>query len=79
MGTNADPRTWNMFRRREERDIWCAVPADTAVPRFLFSGDWKFSGQQPDRPALPGFQRTVARQAVRMNGFYLFQVLRAAA
>lgn len=79
MGLDEDPRIWNMFRRREEGDIWCAVPADTAVPRFLFSGDWDFSGQHPERRALPGFQRSVARQAVRMNGFYLFQVLPGAA
>ena len=49
------------------------------MPRFLFSGEWDFSGQHPERRPLPGFQRDVARQSVRMNGFYLFQLLRAAA
>ncbi|WP_237479671.1 hypothetical protein [Lichenibacterium dinghuense] len=79
MGTQHEPQIWNMFRRREEGDICCAVPADTAVPRFLFSGEWDFGGQHAERQALPGFQRAIAHQAVRMNGFYLFQVLRAAA
>ena len=79
METWPDPRIWNMFARREEGEIWCAVPADSAVPRFLFSGEWDFSGQHPERRPLPGFQCDVARQSVRMNGFYLFQLLRAAA
>ena len=35
--------------------------------------------QHPERRALPGFQRAVAHQSVRMNGFYLFQLLRSAA
>ena len=68
-----------MFKRREEGELWCAVPADTAVPRFLFSGEWDFSGQHAEQRALPGFQRAVALQSVRMNGFYLFQKLSQAA
>ena len=79
METSSRPRVWNMFMRREEGEIWCAVPAETAVPRFLFSGEWDYGGQHRDRQALPGFQRSIAHQAVRMNGFYLFQLLRAAA
>ena len=79
MGTPTESHVWNMFKRREEGEIWCAVPADAAVPRFIFSGDWDYSGQHPERKALPGFQRSVAHLAVRMNGFYLFQLLRAAA
>ncbi len=79
MGMPTEPDVWNMFKRREEGEIWCAVPADTAVPRFLFSGEWDYSGQHPERRPLPGFQRGIAHQAVRMNGFYLFQLLRAAA
>ncbi|RYB06453.1 hypothetical protein [Lichenibacterium ramalinae] len=79
MGTQAEPHVWNMFKRREEGELWCAVPADTAVPRFLFSGEWDFSGQHPEPRPLPGFQRTIALQSVRMNGFYLFQKLPNAA
>ena len=75
----SESNVWNMFERREERDLWCAVPADSAVPRFLFSGDWDYGGQHPERRPLPGFQRSIAHQAVRMNGFYLFQLLRSAA
>ena len=79
MRTSSDPQVWNMFKRRMEGDLWCAVPAETAVPRFLFSGEWVYGGQHPEPRPLPGFQRAIAHQAVRMNGFYLFQLLRAAA
>ena len=79
MGTQQEPHVWNMFKRREEGDIWCAVPADTAVPRFLFSGEWDYGGQHPERGALPGFHRAGGHKSVSMNGFYLFQLLRAAA
>ncbi len=75
MRTEAEPHVWNMFKRREEGEIWCAVPADAEVPRFLFSGEWDFSGQHPEPRPLPGFQRSIAHQSVRMNGFYLFQRL----
>lgn len=79
MRTQAEPHVWNMFKRREEGELWCAVPAETAVPRFLFSGEWDFSGQHAEQRSLPGFQRAVALQSVRMNGFYLFQKLSKAA
>ena len=75
MRTLAEPHVWNMFNRREEGELWCAVPADAAVPRFLFSGEWDFTGQHPEPRPLPGFKRTIAHQSVRMNGFYLFQRL----
>ena len=64
---------WNMFKRREEVDLWCAVPAEAAVPPFLFSGDWHFGGRHSGPGPLPGFRRAVALHSVRMNGFYLFQ------
>ena len=79
MVTSSRPGVWNMFTRRQEGEIWCAVPAEAAVPGFLFSGEWAYGGQHPERQALPGFQRSIAHQGVRLNGFYLFQVLRAAA
>ena len=79
MGIQAEPNVWNMFKRREEGELWCAVPADPAVPRLLFSGEWDFSGQHPEPRPLPGFQKAIALQSVRMNGFYLFQKLPNAA
>lgn len=78
MGTHRDTPIWNLFRRREEGELWCAVPADAAVPRFLFSGEWDYGGQHADRRHLPGFRHAVAHQSVRMNGFYVFQALRMA-
>ena len=75
MENNVLPQTWNTFRYRDETGLRCAVPADTAVPRFLFSGAWDYSGQHPEMRALSGYRNTIARQSVRMNGFYLFQIV----
>jgi len=75
MENNALPQTWNTFRHRDQADLRCAVPADAAVPRFLFSGAWDFSGQHPEMHPLSGYGNTIARQSVLMNGFYLFQLV----
>ena len=79
MEIGTEPPGWTLFRRRLERDIWCAIPADAAVPKFLFSGDWAFGGQHRDPETLAGFQSGPAHQAVGMNGFYLFQRTMSAA
>ncbi len=71
------PNTWNMFRRRDEGELWCAVPASEAVTRFLFSGDWDFGGQHAEWQPVTGFKTTLAHQSVRMNGFYLFHLVSA--
>ena len=73
MENNVVPQTWNTFSHRHEAGLRCAVPADTAVPRFLFSGAWDYGGQHPEMRALSGYRNRIARQSVRMNGFYLFQ------
>ena len=73
---SVDQRQWHMFRRREE-ELWCAVPVESAVPRFLFSGAWDYSDRHPERVAIPGYKRGVADQSMLINGFYLFQSLGA--
>ena len=76
MEVSVDERQWNMFRCRDE-ELWCAVPVDTAMPPFLFSGAWDYRERHPEKQAIPGFRRGVAQQSVRINGFYLFQLLGA--
>ena len=78
MEIRTEPPAWSLFRRRLERDLWCAIPADAAVPNFLFSGDWDFGGQHRHPDRVRGFQAGPARQAIDMNGFYLFQRTMAA-
>jgi hypothetical protein len=73
-----DVSTWHFFRRAAEADLWCAVPAYRAVPAFLLSGQWQFSGHLSDASRLPpGFDSTAAVIADRFNGFYLFQLTQA--
>ena len=65
---------FNLFRRREEADLFCAVPEDCVVPPFLGENGWQFYGKAIDlRTAPPGFDARAADVGVRFNGFHLFQ------
>jgi hypothetical protein len=65
---------FNLFRRREESDLFCAVPEDCIVPHFLDEDAWLFYGKAVDlRTAPPGFDARAAAVGVRFNGFHLFQ------
>lgn len=70
--------TWNFFRRTAEVELWCGVPADQAVPAFLLSGEWQFTGHRiGDRSAPPGFNASAAAVGDRFNGFHLFHLTAA--
>lgn len=72
-GGSAHHDTWNVFRRRDESDLWCAVPSDHSVPVFLLSGGWTFGGSSTSEDSqLPNIVRPDALKAVQLNGFYLF-------
>lgn len=62
---------WNVFQHKVARALWCAVPAERAVPRFLMLGAWTHAPRDPE-PARPAFRTTVASHSVGLNGFYLF-------
>lgn len=65
---------FNLFRRREEAELFCAVPEDCVVPHFLGEDDWLFYGKAIDvQTAPPGFDAKAAAVGVRFNGFHLFQ------
>jgi hypothetical protein len=63
--------TYNLFRRKDETDLYCAVPEDVAVPAFLNEGSWEFA-QSLEVDALSGFDAAAAEAAALLNGFYLF-------
>jgi hypothetical protein len=65
--------SFNLFRRKESPELFCAVPEDRAVPRFIAGEAWEFGGRISDAHSQPGFDRAAARVASRINGFYLFQ------
>ena len=65
---------YNLFRRKEEAELHCAVPEDRVVPSFIDDEGWAFCGTlSTDTAAVPGFDDAAARAGVRFNGFYLFQ------
>jgi hypothetical protein len=71
--------TWHFFNREHEDELWCAVPADHALPSFLMSGSWHFSGLgRGGDDAPPGFNNAAAALAEDLNGFYLFQIIGSA-
>lgn len=64
-------RTYNLFRRRDEADLYCAVPLDQAVPVFLTEATWEFAASL-EVDTLSGFDAMAAEVSAAANGFYLF-------
>lgn len=68
--------SYNVFRRRREHDLCCAVRQDLPVPPFVQGREWMFGGTVVDdgthTPA--GFQPSAAEAATQLTGFYIFQI-----
>jgi hypothetical protein len=64
-------RTYNLFRRKGDADLYCAVPEDVAVPGFLTQDTWEYA-RSLDAGALSGFDAAAAEVSAQANGFYLF-------
>jgi hypothetical protein len=60
---------YNLFRTRTS-DVYCAVPEDRPVPRFVGSKRWEFTGKL-DETSSAKLPRSLT-VAVRFNGFYIF-------
>ena len=71
--------SYNLFRRKREPDLCCAVRQDKPVPPFVQGKEWEFGGTVVDdgakKPA--GFQTSAAREATQLTGFYIFQLTTA--
>jgi len=64
-------RTYNLFRRKEEADLYCAVPLDSTIPAFLTDATWEYA-EAVDVDDLSGFDAAAAEASSAANGFYLF-------
>lgn len=65
--------TYNLFRRRMEPELFCAVPEDVPVPSFIGGGAWDFGGRLVEEATAPrGFDAGAARQSIALNSFYVF-------
>ncbi|KAB1073985.1 hypothetical protein [Methylobacterium planeticum] len=69
---------FNVFHRKTEPDLHCAIRQGRPVPIFIAEQDWEFGGTlNPDEARQPGFRVRAAEAADRLLGFYLFQALPA--
>ena len=74
-----DYRTWNVFRRRHDEGLCCAVSAEVPVPPFLLSGDWNFGFAVAEGdPPVTGFSPAAAEVRAGFDGFYLFLAVASA-
>jgi hypothetical protein len=64
-------RTYNLFRRKGEANLYCAVPLDVPVPNFMSADKWEYA-RPLDIETLSGFDATAAQASAAANGFYLF-------
>ncbi len=70
---DADFRTWNVFRRRHDGGLCCAVSAEAPVPTFLLCGEWDFGFAIADGASpVAGFSDAEAEIGAGFDGFYLF-------
>jgi hypothetical protein len=65
---------YNLFRRKREPTLCCAVPQRRPVPAFIRGETWEFGGTIAGPGIIPlGFQPDAAAEATRLMGYYLFQ------
>ena len=76
MNKDRAARCYNLFRRKLEEDLYCAVPEDRPVPSFLTDVTWNYAYTLREGVASPpGFDQAAAELGVRLIGFHLFLVL----
>lgn len=64
---------YNVFARRDEPAIRCAIIQERPIPFFIQSEAWEFSGTvRPSDPVPRGFRHQRAEDATRVVGFYVF-------
>ena len=68
---------YNLFRRIEDPEFFCAVAQDRPVPPFLTSDVWRFVGSGPEANRHLLAQRHAhAWAGDQLDGFYLFYARR---
>lgn len=78
MNAKTSIRSYNLFQRKSDRDLYCAVSEDRPVPGFLSGEAWEYRRTIVEHLAAPsGFKLDAAEAASRLTGFYLFMTLRS--
>ena len=66
---------YNVFQRKRQPALRCAVRQDRPVPAFIRSEAWVFCGTTTVEQPSPGFQPEAAAKAMRFTGYYFFKAL----
>lgn len=66
---------YNVFQRKQQPTLRCAVRQDRPVPAFIWSETWAFWGITTAEEPLHGFQPEAAAEAMRFTGYYFFKAL----
>lgn len=65
--------TYNVFARRRQPALCCAIAQERPVPSFIQNETWEFGGTvRPLEAVPPGFQTKAAHEATQSIGYYLF-------
>jgi hypothetical protein len=74
LGSGKSWPVYNLFRHKLMSDLFCAVPQDCPVPRFIEGSTWAFAGTVSVRtPAPAGLDWEIAAASVRRSGFCMFE------
>ncbi|CAO4138165.1 hypothetical protein DHODJN_00505 [Methylorubrum extorquens] len=68
---------YNVFCRKRQPALRCAVRQDRPVPSFVQDETWEFGGTVWSEEPPTGFHPEAAHQAMRLTGYYLFHALQA--
>ncbi|KLK93616.1 hypothetical protein AA309_08150 [Microvirga vignae] len=61
---------YNLFRHKDEVDLYCAVPEDRPVPEFLTADDWEYARALDIRTLFDA--DTPANRSAKDGDFFLF-------
>src|SRR3982751_4148429 len=65
---------YNLFRHKLMPDLFCAVPQDCPVPRFIEGSTWAFAGMISERTLAPAaLDWEPAAAGARRSGFRMFE------
>jgi hypothetical protein len=65
--------TYNVFARRRQPALCCAIAQESPVPSFIQNETWEFGGTVKPLGSIPGgFQPKAAQEAMEILGYYLF-------
>ena len=74
--TSQSMETYEVFRRRRQPELRCAVPEGKPKPVFIQDGAWEFDSTLTEPAARPvGFRLRPARHAMQTLGYYLFDAM----